>query len=210
MFEKYHDWIPQKSFKEILKIKGDREEAYSDAYMVVIYSIKADVFRGESSIKTYFYKIFERACVTYQRRNATKKNIPVKPGEKLSDELLKDFESSVQDALRGLMTQSSPDLWDLALDQFRHSNYRCYYVLGLYHVAGFSYEEILGLSNKLAYQPDDDTSFEPDELGEGLDDTPLQLEIPTPNALKAFASRCRAELRALFERLKHPNQPDKP
>lgn len=206
LFEKYRYMIGRMPFTETLKAESDREEAYSDANFAILANIKSGLFEKRSSLKTYFYEIFRLTCMTRATRNATNKNEPHRPETKPSEELLKDWPVDIQGKLR---SEESADLWDSALKQFRHSNYRCYYVLALYDYAGFPYEDILHLSGKPAYELKNGTSFRPKELG-GLDEVPLKLGAPTPEALKALASRCRAELRALFERSKHSNQTRKP
>lgn len=49
-------------------------DAYSDSVLVVIESISNETFKGESSIKSYLYKIFHNKCVDLFRRNSTNKN----------------------------------------------------------------------------------------------------------------------------------------
>lgn len=210
LYERYRGWIFQKPFTEILKDKLDREEAYADANLNLVNNIKSGKFEVRSGLKTYFYEIFKRTCVTQLRRNATKKNIPVPFDSNPSDELLKNLADDVQSELRDIMSKESSDLWELALKQFQHSNYRCYYVLALYDGMEISYQKILEFTDNQRYQSNDGQVLQREELMAGLKDEPLQLNTPTPGALKALASRCRIELRTLFERLKHPNQTRKP
>jgi len=200
LFERFTYMTGRKPFTEILDDIRDREEAYSDAFFVLVPNIKSGIFRGDSSLKTYFHKIFWHVCMTHARGKATNKNRPNRLGDNPSDELLKSTSIDVQNKLTALMSREPSSLWDLALKQFRHSNYRCYYVLFLHDSAGFSYQEIIEFGIKGEYVLDDDTAFEPYELG-GLEEKPLEWGI-TKERLKNIAYSCRAELRALIERLK--------
>jgi RNA polymerase sigma factor (sigma-70 family) len=48
-------------------------DAYSDSVLVAIESISNGTFLGNSSLKSYLYKIFHNKCVDYFRKNATNK-----------------------------------------------------------------------------------------------------------------------------------------
>lgn len=200
LFERFNYMIGHRPFTEILNDVRDREEAYSDAFLVFVFNIKSGIFRGESTLKTYFHKIFWNVCMTHARTKATNKNRPNRLDSTPSEELLKSTSIDVQNKLSALMSRESPTLWDLALKQFRHHNYKCYYVLILHDCAGFSYEEIINFGIKGGYVLHDNTSFEAYELG-SLNEKPLHWEI-TDETLKNIASNCRAELRNLIERLK--------
>jgi len=49
-------------------------DAYSDSVLAVIESISSETFQGNSSLKSYLYKIFHNKCVDLFRKNATNKN----------------------------------------------------------------------------------------------------------------------------------------
>jgi RNA polymerase sigma-70 factor (ECF subfamily) len=49
-------------------------DAYSDSVLVAINSISNETFKGDSSVKSYLYKIFHNKCVDLFRRNSTNKN----------------------------------------------------------------------------------------------------------------------------------------
>jgi len=49
-------------------------DAYSDSVLAVIESISNETFQGNSSLKSYLYKIFHNKCVDLFRKNATNKN----------------------------------------------------------------------------------------------------------------------------------------
>jgi len=48
-------------------------DAYSDSVLVAIESISNDQFQGNSSLKSYLYKIFHNKCVDLFRKNSTNK-----------------------------------------------------------------------------------------------------------------------------------------
>ncbi|HXB94637.1 MAG TPA: RNA polymerase sigma factor [Puia sp.] len=48
--------------------------AYSDSVLVTIDNISLGTFQGNSSLKTYLYRIFRNKCVDLLRKNATNKN----------------------------------------------------------------------------------------------------------------------------------------
>jgi RNA polymerase sigma-70 factor (ECF subfamily) len=49
-------------------------DAYSDSVLAVIESISNETFQGNSTLKSYLYKIFHNKCVDLFRKNATNKN----------------------------------------------------------------------------------------------------------------------------------------
>lgn len=208
LFEAYRDLTDKNPFIWILPDKRDREEAYLDACWVLVSNIKAGRFDEKSSVKTYFSKIFLYTCVRYARRNATNKSKPGKPNENApSDELLKGFASDVHDKLNGLMSQYSNGLLDEALNQFRLSNYRCYYVLSLRDDMGFPYEAIVDFTKERVYQRSEDGyAFKLEELIEVIESEQKKLNFNNPDTVRNIASECRKELNALIERFKNPNQ----
>jgi RNA polymerase sigma factor (sigma-70 family) len=50
-------------------------DAYSDSILAVIDNINNGIFKGESSLKSYLYKIFCNKCVDLFRKSTTNKNI---------------------------------------------------------------------------------------------------------------------------------------
>jgi len=61
----------------IRKHRLSEEEAfdvYSDSVLAVIDNISNETFQGNSSLKSYLYKIFHNKCVDLFRKNATNKN----------------------------------------------------------------------------------------------------------------------------------------
>jgi RNA polymerase sigma factor (sigma-70 family) len=63
-------------------------DAYSDSVLVAIETISNETFKGDSSIKSYLYKIFHNKCVDLFRRNATNKNTANR-AQSINDELLR-------------------------------------------------------------------------------------------------------------------------
>jgi RNA polymerase sigma factor (sigma-70 family) len=49
-------------------------DAYHDTFMVVLNDIRKQKFRGESTLKTYFSRIFNNKCIDYFRKNTTTKS----------------------------------------------------------------------------------------------------------------------------------------
>ena len=63
-------------------------DAYSDSVLVAIESISNETFKGDSSVKSYLYKIFHNKCVDLFRRNTTNKNTANR-AQSIDDELLR-------------------------------------------------------------------------------------------------------------------------
>ena len=63
-------------------------DAYSDSVLVAIESISAETFKGDSSLKSYLYKIFHNKCVDLFRRNTTNKN-SVNRAQSIDEELFR-------------------------------------------------------------------------------------------------------------------------
>jgi RNA polymerase sigma factor (sigma-70 family) len=61
-------------------------DAYSDSVLVAIESISNESFKGESSLKSYLYKIFHNKCVDLFRKNSTNKN-SVNRAQSINEEL---------------------------------------------------------------------------------------------------------------------------
>ena len=52
----------------------DAFSAYSDSVLAAVEKIRNEIFKGESSLKTYLYQIFRNKCVDLFRKNSTDKN----------------------------------------------------------------------------------------------------------------------------------------
>lgn len=200
IFDKFRKLPGWKPFAEILKDNHHREEAYSDAHLALVNNIKAELFDGRSSLKTYFNRIFFNICVVYARKNTTNKNKPAKPNNTTpSEELLKDKEDDIQSKLRGLMLDN---LWDETLSQFRFSNYRCYYVLSLRDDMEFPYEAIVDFTQTRIYQrPEDGRVLKLDDFIQVIESEQQELNFANPDTVRNIASECRKKLRELATRL---------
>lgn len=71
-------------------------DAYSDSVLAAIESISDETFKGDSSLKSYLYRIFHNKCVDIFRRNSTNKNI-VSRAQSIDEELfrLSDMSRSI-------------------------------------------------------------------------------------------------------------------
>jgi RNA polymerase sigma factor (sigma-70 family) len=49
-------------------------DAYSDSVLALLSALAEGSFRGESSLKTYLYRVFNNKCVDIIRKNTTNKN----------------------------------------------------------------------------------------------------------------------------------------
>jgi RNA polymerase sigma-70 factor (ECF subfamily) len=63
-------------------------DAYSDSVLAAIESISTGAFKGDSSLKSYLYKIFHNKCVDLFRKNTTNKNI-INRTHSINEELLR-------------------------------------------------------------------------------------------------------------------------
>jgi len=73
LFNKYAYFIRDGMRKHRLS-EDEAFDAYSDSVLVAIESISNGTFLGNSSLKSYLYKIFHNKCVDFFRKNATNKN----------------------------------------------------------------------------------------------------------------------------------------
>jgi RNA polymerase sigma-70 factor (ECF subfamily) len=73
LFNEYAYFIKDGIRKHRLS-EAEAFDAYSDSVLVAIESISNESFKGDSSIKSYLYKIFHNKCVDLFRKNATNKN----------------------------------------------------------------------------------------------------------------------------------------
>ena len=53
--------------------ESERESAYCDAFMVLVKQIIDGTFRGDATLKTFFYGIFSKKCVDAVRKKTTNK-----------------------------------------------------------------------------------------------------------------------------------------
>jgi len=72
LFSEYAYFIREGMRKHRLS-EEDAFDAYSDSVLVAIESIGNDQFQGNSSLKSYLYKIFHNKCVDLFRKNSTNK-----------------------------------------------------------------------------------------------------------------------------------------
>ena len=68
-------------------------DAYSDSVLAAVESISTGVFKGDSSLKSYLYKIFHNKCVDLFRKSTTNKNA-VNRANPINDELLRFSDKS--------------------------------------------------------------------------------------------------------------------
>jgi RNA polymerase sigma-70 factor (ECF subfamily) len=73
LFSEYAYFIREGMRKHRLS-EDEAFDAYSDSVLVAIESISKDAFQGNSSLKSYLYKIFHNKCVDLFRKNSTNKN----------------------------------------------------------------------------------------------------------------------------------------
>lgn len=75
-------------------------DAYSDSVLVVIEGVHQGTYKGNSSLKSYLYKIFHNKCVDLFRKNSTNKN-SINRAQSIDEELfrLSDKSQSIVQAL---------------------------------------------------------------------------------------------------------------
>ncbi len=72
LFQQYQYFVQQAVNKYALD-ESELESAYCDAFMALVEQILDGRFRGESSTKTYLYRIFNNKCLDAVRKNARDK-----------------------------------------------------------------------------------------------------------------------------------------
>lgn len=85
LFNEYAYFIREGMRKHRLS-EDEAFDAYSESVLAAIESISNDTFKGESSLKSYLYKIFHNKCVDLFRKNSTNKN-SVNRAQSINDEL---------------------------------------------------------------------------------------------------------------------------
>lgn len=73
LFERFEYLINIGQYKHQLS-QETAFDAYHDTFMVVLRDVKKKRFRGESTLKTYFSRIFNNKCIDYFRKNTTNKS----------------------------------------------------------------------------------------------------------------------------------------
>ncbi len=68
-------------------------DAYSDSVLAAVESICGGSFKGDSSLKSYLYKIFHNKCVDLFRKSATNKN-SINRTNPINEELLRFSDKS--------------------------------------------------------------------------------------------------------------------
>jgi len=74
LFRQYKGFIPKVNEKLHLS-KEHIEDAYSDALVKLIRTIKEGTFKGESKLSSYFYRIFYNSSVDVSRKASSNKNM---------------------------------------------------------------------------------------------------------------------------------------
>lgn len=87
LFEEYAYFIREGMRKHRLS-EEQAFDAYSDSVLAAIDSISHGTFKGDSSLKSYLYKIFHNKCVDLFRKNTTNKNI-INRAHSINEELLR-------------------------------------------------------------------------------------------------------------------------
>jgi RNA polymerase sigma factor (sigma-70 family) len=87
LFSEYAYFIREGMRKHRLS-EDEAFDAYSDSVLVAIESIYNETFKGESSLKSYLYKIFHNKCVDLFRKNSTNKN-SVNRAQSINEELFR-------------------------------------------------------------------------------------------------------------------------
>jgi RNA polymerase sigma factor (sigma-70 family) len=90
-------------------------DAYSDSVLVAIESISNGTFLGNSSLKSYLYKIFHNKCVDFFRKNATNKR-SVNRTLSINDELFR-FSDKSRSILQTLIEKADWKLLRSRLEQ---------------------------------------------------------------------------------------------
>jgi len=90
-------------------------DAYSDSVLVAIESISNGTFLGNSSLKSYLYKIFHNKCVDFFRKNATNKR-SVNRTLSIDDELFR-FSDKSRSILQALIDKADWKLLRNRLEQ---------------------------------------------------------------------------------------------
>lgn len=85
LFSEYAYFIREGVRKHRLS-EDEAFDAYSDSVLVAIESIAAETYKGDSSLKSYLYKIFHNKCVDLFRKNTTNKN-SVNRAQSINEEL---------------------------------------------------------------------------------------------------------------------------
>jgi len=73
LFQRFEYLIKIGQYKHQLS-EENAFDAYHDTFMVVLNDIRKQKFRGDSTLKTYFSRIFNNKCIDYFRKSTTNKN----------------------------------------------------------------------------------------------------------------------------------------
>ncbi len=135
LYQAYEYFIKEGS-REYRLTHEDSASAYHDAFTSAVDNIVNSRFDGNSSLKTYLYKIFSNKCIDLVRKNATNKN-EVHRASPLPDmlNLLPDGAKSI---VEGMMTR---ELKEKVKAQLESIGEKCKEILLLYE-EGFTDKEI--------------------------------------------------------------------
>lgn len=122
----------------IINDSSKREDAYYIAFTKFIGKIRGGDFRGESSLTTFFVKIFLDECRDSRRRIATSTYQMNQPGALNMEEEFSDLESTSQNILKDLIHKN--DL-ELVFRELKNISNICFIVISL-KLEGYNYNEI--------------------------------------------------------------------
>lgn len=111
-------------------------DAYSDSVLVAIESISNGAFLGNSSLKSYLYKIFHNKCIDFFRKNATNKR-SMNRTLSIDDELFR-FSDKSRSILQTLIEKAD---WKLLTDRLEQLGDDCRKML-LFWADSYSDKEI--------------------------------------------------------------------
>lgn len=127
LYKAYEYFIKEGCFKYRLTYE-DSSSAYHDAFRSVVDNIIQNHFDGNSSLKTYFYKIFQNKCIDQGRKNATNKN-EVHKAAPLPDEMINQLPDSAGTIVESMMTK---ELKDEVMMQLKTLGEKCVEILLMY------------------------------------------------------------------------------
>ena len=121
-------------------------DAYSDTILISIDKIRNSLFKGESSLKTYVFQIFQNKCVDLIRKKTTNKN-SVHQTVSISD-LLTQIPDSAKPVIQQMMERSN---WEILKKLLNEIGGNCRQLLMLF-ADGYSDKAI---AIELAYKSAD-------------------------------------------------------
>ncbi|MCO6493226.1 MAG: hypothetical protein J5I98_32700 [Phaeodactylibacter sp.] len=158
----------------VKRLKGF-EDAFSDAFVALIRILGSGGYKGTANLDTLFQSILDNCCRRQEEREKALHHIPAQPWKGTEEEFRVAVSEAAWLKIKGHLNNIDEAMLARDLELLREENPKCYQLLWMHAVQGFTHADIAERTDS------------------------------TAAAVKVRAGRCREKLSALANTLKLKN-----